>query len=282
MPARTSKEVTDRQRSCRFLLTALWQQGARIADRLFELVRPHLQEGDEEPNFLANIVALARHLEASLVRLVVADERVYAANARLDRLRQLRDELFSLLARKIARLRLTLMNQFVAPRFDDLGFEQETARSPTPLGRQADRIAAAFEGDGLEELLGESFFEHTVDLRPQVAELPPLAGDLGRTLERLDQARREFDEAKVEKDRKMKAHDQLFLRNARSFEESCRMVGADELADRVRASEKRPGRKEKEPAEGADDPSDEGQPAAAEPQVPSGGHSRLEFVLRHR
>ena len=149
MPAKTSKEVTDRQKSCRFLLTALRQQGAWVAEQLLELVRPHLPAGDEEPDFHSPIVALARLLEASIASLVAADEGVYAANAHLGRLRQRRDELFALLARKIARLRLTLINQFVAPRLDDLGFEQETARSPTPLLRQADRIEAAFEGDGL-------------------------------------------------------------------------------------------------------------------------------------
>lgn len=252
MPARTSKEVTDLQKACLFLLSALMRQGEWVADKLLGLVGPHLEEGDVEPGFFPVIVALARNLRASLDRLVAADEAVYAANVRLGWLRDRRGALFSQLARKVARLRLTLINQFVAPRLDDLGFEDETARSPVPLLRQADRIAEVFRGEGLEELLGEPVFEQPVDLRSQVSELAPTADELRETLDDVDDARRRFDEVQVTKDQTMEEHGSLFLRTARSFEDLCRIAGEDELADRVRPSEKRPGQtaQQKPPAEG--------------------------------
>ncbi len=279
MPANLSKEVTDRMKSCLFLITALWQQGPRVAERLLELVRPHLLEGDEEPDFFAALVALARHLEASLERLVAADKRLYAANAHLDRLRALRDELFSRLARKMARVRLTLVNQYVAPQLFVLGLGRETARTPMALVRQTGQVELAFQGADLTQLLGEQVFAEPIDLRSQVAELPPIAKDLRQTLKRVDEAQRKVDQAKVDKDEDMKAHDVLYVRNARSFEDSCRMIGAGELADRVRPAERRPGRPKKEeagePTEGESTP---GPPAEGEstPGPPAEGESRAE------
>ena len=62
----------------------------------------------------------------------------------------------------------------------------------------------------------------------------------------------------------MEAYDVVYLRNARSFEDSCRMIGADELADRVRPAERRPGRPKKEPGD-TDGQPDEGEPTTGEP-----------------
>ena len=213
--------------------------GAKNADKLAGIVRPHLAEGDEEPGFFSVFVAFARYLRASLERLVALDEKVYAANVLLGRLRDERLTAFSVLARTVARLRLTLINQFVAPRLDDLGLEAETARTPVPLLRQADRMVEVFAGDDVTELLGQPVFEHPVDPRPQAAELRPLAGDLRRNLDQFDDTQRAFDEAKVEKDKVMKEHDLLYLRTARPFEDFCRLVGEDELADRVRLTARR-------------------------------------------
>ena len=173
MPARTSKEVTDRQQSCGFVLTALLRQGTRVSEQLIDLVQPHLKEGDEAPGFFPVIVALARNMEASLDQLVVSDEALYEANARYTRLRDQRAEVFSKLARRVARLRLTLVNQYAAPRMVDLGLEVETARTAQPLLRQADRIVKNFAGEGLDELLGESIFQEPANLRSQAAELDP-------------------------------------------------------------------------------------------------------------
>lgn len=273
MPARTSKEVTDRQKSCAFVLTALLRQGARIAEQLQALVQPHLEEGDEAPGFLPVVVALARKMGASLKQLVTADEILYAANARYTRLREQRAEAFSLLARRVARLRLTLLNQYVAPRVVDLGLEGETARSPEPLLRQAGRIVQVFAGEGLEDLLGDPIFQEPVNLRSQAAELDPLASDLRTVVQQSDEARRALDEAQVARDKLKDDHDEVFLRSSRSFEDFCRLAGEKELAEKVRPSERRPGRREQDPPDGTEEAQGEG---SEDPAIPSGEASAEE------
>ena len=265
MPARTSKEVTDRQKSCGFVLTALLRQGARVAEQVLQLVQPHLEEGDEAPGFFPVVVALARKMGASIDQLVAADETLYEANARYTRLREQQNDLFSKLARKLARLRLTLLNQYVAPRVVDLGLEGETARSPRPLLRQADRIVKVFAGEGVEKLLGESVFSEPANLRSQSAELDPLAGDLRLNLQRVDEARRTLDEAKVARDKLKDQHDEVFLRSSRTFEDFCRLAGEKELADKVRPSEKRPGRREQDPPDAGEATAGEGDGETSSP-----------------
>jgi hypothetical protein len=270
MPAKTSKEVTDRQKTCQFLHTALVHQGIRISDRLLERIRPHLLEGDAEPSFQGVNIGLARQLEGSVANLVALDETLYEANARIGELRAQRNATTEELIQQIVHLRQTLQGQYVAPNLERLGFGPRTNRLPMPLIRQANRLVATFQGPEIDELLGEPFYSQTVAAQELVAGLGPLAERLQGLLLQVDQAQRELDETLVEKQRQLKLHDNLFVHSARNFEALCRIAGEQELANRVRPNSRRNGR----PEDGPEDEPELPPPVVtgpAEPVPGSGG-----------
>ena len=239
MPAKTSKtsiEVTNRQRACHFLTTALEGQGPRISQQLHERLRPHLVEGDPAPMAEPIQVGMTRALVANIKATVAADEAIFFANARLDELRVERTEATRRVSREMIRLRHLVAGQYRAPRVHHLGVGTATAKTPPLLLRQADRTTAAFAGAQLEERLGTPFVEGQVPPQEAAADLSAEAEVLRAVLDEIDEVVRRRDEAYVAKGRHLAEHDQLFVYIARSFEAHCRLAGEAELAERVRRS----------------------------------------------
>ena len=250
MPAKTSKEVTDRENRCQFLVTAITKQGPRIADMLLGLVRPFLLPDDAVPDYMGSLVSLTRRLGGALVRLRSADERVYAATAKRSRLRRQLDQKTKELGKLLSRFLQTVSHQFVDPSLGELGLESPTNRNAIPLLRQAERIDETFGRDNVDQLLGESSFSQPADPRAYVADVKAVADEVRDLDRQVDEHRREYDEALVEKNKAKKEHDRLFLHTARTFESFCRLAGEDELADRVRETQKRRRRTTTETGEG--------------------------------
>ncbi len=265
MLAKTSKEVVDRQKSCMFLLTALLLQGRWVAQRLLGLVRPNLEEGDAEPGFYLAIVALARNLKAFLDRLVAADERVYAINARLRELRALRPQQIAAVSKAVDRLRHAIISQHRSPNLERIGIERPNPRTAMGFLRMADRIDETFAGEAQREILGEPVFADAPDLGAHVAEVHTTAGDLRQNLQQIDEGTRELDEALVAKKKAKDSYDEQFLHTARPFESFCLLIGEEELAAKVRPSLRQRGRTETPPDGGEGEQEAAGQPAVPEP-----------------
>ncbi len=247
MPAKTSKQSSDREKACRFVLSAFFQQGPKISDLLAALFLVHRRDDDPEPDFFGTIVALGRKLKHAIDGVVSADSALFAANAALDAERFARGKKADRLSRLVIGLRGACNSLFVNLPVQQLGFDARTAQDPVPLLIQADRVVASLESGQVEaELLfeGDDF-----DPRKYAAQVREGAKDVRTCLDRVADFQRQVDQALLAKRAVTKEYDDLFLQGARTFESYCRLAGETDLADRVRPSESRPGRTEVPPGE---------------------------------
>jgi hypothetical protein len=249
MQVRTSKEVTDRQKAGAFVQWALRVQGPAVADDLTQLFSPQ-SELAEGPGFHSLIQNSADMLQSTLDALVAADEAHYDEKAAHSALVKKRNNAVDQTARIVIALRrgvLAFHDQADLGRF---GFGGETAREAVPLLRQAERVLMTVELDDLSDILGESVVEGLVfDAKPFREVLSSRVETLRAVVAELGEARRTTERAFLDKEKKKKVYDRLFLREGRSFEDWCRVVGREELARRVRPSVSRPGRTEELPPE---------------------------------
>ena len=251
MPARLSKEVTDRVRACLFVLSAFVTRGPEVAAAVQEITRPHLADGDAEPGFAADFVALHRTLKAAMDRMVAADMKLYAALAWEATLRALRVRKVKDLAFCLVGLRRGVVGHYLDPDLAGLGLQPVTARDTTTILRRVDLLDERFgeDEDVVDRMLGPARFDDPLDVRKRVRQMKATADEVRGLVAQISEAKRQIAAARSHKHAMTDAYDQIFLRSARIFEDYCRYAGRDDLADSVRASKRRPGRTVKEPEE---------------------------------
>ncbi len=253
MLIKTSKGVTDRQKTFVFLHSVFLLQGPAVAQalaRLLETADEAAEAPHDEPVFLHVILGFGRTLKERLTHLVAADESHYQAKAVYNALLARRARLSRKLTGFIVALRRTILGHHEQPDMARLGLQGETAREPVPVLRQADRIVTVFEQGEVEALVGPPIFDGLpFEPHDRGTQLKTVADQLREVLDAIGDARRRTEDAYLNKQEATKSYDQLFTRAARTFEDWCRLAGRDGLADRVRPSEKRPGRTIREPPE---------------------------------
>ena len=239
MPARTSKESSDRLKAARFVLSVIFQRGQEISDLLVGLFRPHLREGDPEPEFFGTVVAIGRRMSVAIDTVIAADHRLFAANAAVDAERTVRRKKAAELFRLISGLRGACNALFVDLQVQRFGFDARTAQDPAPLVLQAERVAEHLENG---EIVAEYVFEgDDFDPGKYAGQVREKATGLRTCLDHMADLQRDAEKALLHKRDVTDEYDSLFGDGARTFESYCRMAGETELADRVRPSETRPG-----------------------------------------
>ena len=227
MAAKTSSQVLAWQKAERFLHTALMgEQGRRVTEELSKSV-------PESTAFHAAREGMALLLRAQIKNLVERDDRVFQVEARLTEIKGQRDRCKAELSDQIVSIRRVLKAIYKAPGLERLGLEGRTGRTVDHLLRQAGRLSDAASKD-LTPILGEPRFNEGLDPRPQMVQIGQKAEALEALAQQLDEARRDRDEAGVDRNLALEEYKKAHLATTQTFEAWCRLAGEEALAEKVR------------------------------------------------
>lgn len=261
--AKLSIEITGKNRSGLFLLSALDQQGPTVAALVAEKFRASLPEGEEPPDLTSQITTLARMLQTVLDEMVEGDLALYRQSTLRAALLKDRDFKVAELGRKVIGVRRIITGYYREPDVGQLGLVGETAREPVALIRQTDLISQQLKSEKLGEMLGEALFEPAYDPSPHVAQIEADLGAVRLAYETHQRSRRRVDEMLAHKKKAVEDFETVFVRVARQFEDLCRLAGEDDLADKVRPSLNRKGETVVPPPEEGASEAEEGESTAA-------------------
>lgn len=256
---KTSKEVTDRIRSVRSVLFNLKKKGDTLAGKLNDMAGPFFPTGPTveaealdgsfttPPDFNPHLEFFERLVDGAITDLEARDEALFDVNREIRSLRDERDEKVRRVHNRVGRLRLLVLAEFEDPRIQLLDLAGEVPREPIALLRRAGNVARVLALPNVDEFLGDAAIDQTFEPDARAAELQSEVDALQIIVDGINDQLQERDEILLARNEAMDNYDRVFTRTARVIEDYFRLVGDDEMADRVRPSESRPGRTEEEP-----------------------------------
>lgn len=278
MAVRCSKEVIDRTRECRFVLSAFQTEGDHVAAALTGRNPSNPAVTDEVPGYASVFRDMGGKLGTSIDNLMASDRKLMSAIGWESTLRKEHREKSEEQGFALVGLRGTVIAQYKEPDLENLSLQPIEVRDSVTVSHRSRLVSDRFEAPNLAQMLGEPRFEDPVDLKPHVAQLRRSADDLARLNGRINQAERLTAQARLEKNRLQDEHDKLVLRSARVFEDFCRLAGFDELADKIRRTVRsRPSSQEPGADEpGAEEPGGFAEPIGELPALPEGEEASRE------
>ncbi|MCP3956256.1 MAG: hypothetical protein GY719_00200 [bacterium] len=274
------REVTDRMRSCRAVQWAIETYGTRLVDDLGESFGPFLAEGQVMP-FAVQLELFVKMLNRDFDRLVATDRAYRDQKARESVSRGRRETQADNVNKDVIDLRDALKGFYSDDKLAELGFARRTPTVPVELLEQTSHLVERLNDPELDPS-GVSFGDVQLDVANLATELTGSVETFKQDSEALGREVRRTEASKLAKDDAVDRYNTSFLWIARTVESLCRLAGLDEVARRVRPSQRRPGvtaRKFEEP-EGSQpngsaedgkpegDGSTEPAPEAAESEAP--------------
>lgn len=251
MMQKVSKEVTDRIRSVRSVLFNLREKGDGLATKVNQMAVPpssfsntvNTVEGEvpPSPDYGPAIALFENVLEGALGELSQRDEALFHVNVTVKSLRDQRQDQVDVVYGMVGRIRHFILGEYKDPRLELLALVGETPREPIALLRRARSVASSLARPEAEDYLGERAMEPSFSPAARAAELEQAATQLENVLDLLNETLQTYDQALLDRNAAMANYDRVFVRIARILEDSFRLVGDQEMADRVRPSESRPG-----------------------------------------
>lgn len=236
--------------------------GARLHEEFAPLFAPP-EEGQQTPDFRAHLLALKAKLSDSREKLIRAEELHIDLVRQAVELRNEREELNASLYEDFSSMRRTVEELYRgkgkknANAFILAGIQGPTAQRPTKLLRQIDLATLHLRKPGL--VFPPSRFDGT-RLKPRnlAKVLAPRAKRLSEVQGGLSKVASEMNASRKEKKRAIEAHQNVFSWVAQGAESLFHLAGEHELAERVRPSLRRRGRRAVEVREGQEGESEAG------------------------
>ncbi len=242
MAPRTLKETTSRKKSSEFVESAVWIHGAGIGVALADKLAGELRDGEQMPDVSFLLELMARRMGRFRQHLLEAAEAHVEELAADDALRRQRDTAMKALQRAYITTRRTVADGYSPEDAAALGFETNVATDPAMMEVQIERLLTNFARLEVQELRP---IIPTVQFVPSEGEstFRPHLDKLIEARAALNQEKRKADETLLAKNEAVKENDREFGQISRCIETTFAFAGQEDLAERVRPSSRRPGRR---------------------------------------